>query len=254
LAGPELTVIVPAYNEELRLPATLDTLASAFAPRGAGVEVMVVNDGSRDNTLGVARAAAPLFARSGVRYRVLDHVTNKGKGAAVRTGSQAALGDVVLFTDADLAAPVSEFALLESAVRNGADIAVGVRHKSQRTLARRAMAFVFQTYVGFMLGLPAIDTQCGLKAFSLAAARHLFGELDCQGYAFDVEILARAARHGYRIVTMQVKWSEQPGSKVSVVQDSVKMALQVANIRRSLACRNSNPAARLPRNSTPPTT
>jgi dolichyl-phosphate beta-glucosyltransferase len=235
VAGPELSVIVPAYNEEKRLPVTLEALACCFAPRRASVEVIVVNDGSRDATPDIARGASSQFLCNGVAYRVLDHATNMGKGAAIRTGALAAEGSVVLFTDADLAAPVSEFASLETAVQGGADIAIGVRQKSQRTVARRAMASVFGKYVEIMLGLPrGIDTQCGLKAFSLRAARRLFSQLDCRGYAFDVEILARAAKLGYRMVTIPVKWSERPGSKVSVLRDSLKMAVQVAHIRRVL--------------------
>ncbi|MEW6726181.1 MAG: dolichyl-phosphate beta-glucosyltransferase [Bacillota bacterium] len=228
----ELSIVVPAYNEEKRLPGCLDALKEFSRSWPAGVEVLVVDDGSKDGTRQIAQAASLSFHEAGVRYRVLQHQNNQGKGAAVRTGILASTGSVVIFTDVDLAAPVSEFGKLVQAIGKGADVAVGSREGVRRTPIRKVTAVIFQRYVKTMLKLPCVDTQCGLKAFSGHAARALFGCLTCKGYAFDVEVLALAVKLGYHIEPVPVEWREIPGSKVNVFGQGIKMAKEVAQIRK----------------------
>lgn len=187
-----LSVVIPAYNEESRLPATLEGLRKYLS--GRDHEIIVVDDGSSDRTAEVAE-------RFGCR--VVRHPRNVGKGAAVKSGVLASRGDPVLVTDADLAAPITELPKLEKALKSGADIAIGSREalgaKVRRVSFKRKLAGkVFNLLVRMLTGLPYRDTQCGFKLFRGEAAGALFSLAECRGYCFDVEVLLLAREMGLK--------------------------------------------------------
>jgi dolichyl-phosphate beta-glucosyltransferase len=227
------SVVIPAFNEAVRLPPYLDEVLGFFEGRGAPYEVIVVNDASTDGTgdmlAGVAQRNAAL--------RVITHSRNHGKGGAVRAGMLAASGDLRLFTDADGATPIGELKRLEPAFSAGADVVIGSRALrdpavSVRTRAHRAAAGRVFNWLVTRVGVRGIaDSQCGFKAFTAAATRTLFGPLETHGFGFDVEILLRAQAAGYRIVEVAVNWQDQAGSKVGVLTTGPGMLAQIVRAR-----------------------
>ncbi len=233
---PRWSVVIPAFNEARRLPRYLDEVLGYFEGRGEPYEVLVVDDGSSDDTAGRVEAVA----RHHPAVRVLRQEHNRGKGAAVRRGMLAACGAWRLITDADGATPIAEVKRLEPALAAGADVAIGSRGlgdpsvsiaaRTHRVLAGR----VFNRLVAWA-GLTGIaDSQCGFKAFTAEAARALFALVRTDGFAFDVELLLLARRAGYRIVEVPVNWTDQPGSKSSVLRDGPAMLRQVLRARTRL--------------------
>lgn len=238
----ELSVVVPAYNEEARLPAMLDeTVAylSARASREAAFtwEVVVVDDGSRDDTAGVALGAVRRHGAE--RVRLLRLLRNAGKGAAVRAGALAARGRFVLMADADAATVFEDVERLERAAAGGADVAVGSRvhlrgrgAQHGRGCMRGFVSAVFNLVVLHVGGVAGLrDTQCGFKLYSRAAARVAFPGQRLRRWAFDVENLFRVQRAGMRVAEVPVQWTEVPGSKLSVVKATVNMVLDMARMR-----------------------
>ncbi|HET7343057.1 MAG TPA: dolichyl-phosphate beta-glucosyltransferase [Methylomirabilota bacterium] len=231
------SVVIPAFNEAVRLPSYLDEIVAFFDGRGEPYEVVVVDDGSTDATLATVQATA---ARQ-PSVRALPLGTNRGKGAAVRVGMLAARGALRLFADADGATPIAELKRLEPALAAGADVVIGsrvlvdpavcVRARPHRVAAGR----VFNWLVA-RLGLRGIaDSQCGFKVFTAAAAQALFGALRTDGFGFDVEMLLRAQAAGYRVVEVAVNWADQPGSKVGVLTTGPAMLGQIAAARWRVA-------------------
>ncbi len=227
------SVIIPAFNEVARLPPYLDDVVGFFDGRGEPYEVLVVDDGSTDATADTVRALAA--RHSALRLIALDR--NHGKGAAVRAGMLAAAGEFRLFTDADGATPIGELKRLEPALLAGAHVVVGsrvlldpgvaVRARPHRIAAGRVFNWVVAR-----LGLRGIaDSQCGFKAFTGPAARVLFGDLETRGFGFDVELLLRAQKAGYRVVEVAVNWADQAGSKVGVLTTSPGMLVQIIRAR-----------------------
>jgi dolichyl-phosphate beta-glucosyltransferase len=232
----ELSLVIPALNEAGRLPAYLDAIAEYLpsAIRGR-YEVLVVDDGSCDGTDRLVMRRAEIWPE----LALLRHPVNRGKGAAVRTGMLASRGRVVLFADADGACPIGEEALLRAAIENGADLAVGSRtmalaSECDRPPHRRLVAAAFTTLRQTLLPLPVQDTQCGFKMFRGDVGRRLFESVVESGYLFDLEILVLAARCGHRIDEVPVRWTEQPGSKVSLVRDSWRMIRGLLRLRRAV--------------------
>ncbi|SMB96522.1 dolichyl-phosphate beta-glucosyltransferase [Thermanaeromonas toyohensis ToBE] len=224
-----LSIVIPAYNEEGRLAGTLKALRVYFS--GQRYEIVVVDDGSYDRTAQIARSFG---------CRVVQHSCNLGKGAAVKSGVMASTGDPVLLTDADLAAPISEFPKLEAALARGADIAIGSREatgaKVCRASFRRKLAGkVFNLMVRSITGLPYRDTQCGFKLFRGHVARALFSHAKCSGYCFDVEVLVLAREMGLKVEEVGVEWYDMPGSKVRMLRDGWRMFVEAVKIRRSFA-------------------
>jgi glycosyltransferase involved in cell wall biosynthesis len=222
-----LSVVVPAFNEEKRLAGTLSGVKNYLA--GRDCEVIVVDDGSSDHTAEVAE-------RFGCR--VVKHPRNLGKGAAVKTGVLASKGDLVLVTDADLAAPIAELPKLEAALEKGADIAVGSREapgaKVVRISFKRKLAGkVFNLLVRVLTGLPYRDTQCGFKLFRKGAAEVLFSLSECKGYCFDVEILFFARELGLKVEEVGVSWADVPGSKVRLLRDSLRTFRELLEVRNA---------------------
>ncbi|MBK9032094.1 MAG: glycosyltransferase [Myxococcales bacterium] len=219
------SVVVPAYDEAARLGPTLARIAAHHA--GADVEVIVVDDGSRDATAAIAAAAGA---------RVLRHAVNRGKGAAVRTGVLAATGDRILVCDADLATPIEAVARLDAALDAGADLAIGSRHVADARIEvaqpwhRRVLGRGFRVLVKRGLGIAARDAMCGFKLMTRAAGRDLFGRARIDRWAFDVEILY-LARDRWQVAEVPVPWRHVEGSRVSVATAGPRAALDLIAIR-----------------------
>lgn len=223
----ELSVVIPAFNEAARLPVFLDSVLAYCREHCPASEIIVVDDGSSDDT-------ARLAARPGVR--VISHLRNAGKGAAVRTGMLAARGRLRLFADADGATAMGELASLREAVEQGADIAIASREgagkRVEASALRRFLGRWFNRAVrmGSVKGIR--DTQCGFKLFATPAAQALFCVAQEDGFAFDVELLLVAQRRGLKIAEVPVNWTEMPGSKVSLLRDGMRMLKAVRRIKK----------------------
>lgn len=229
---PHLSVIIPAFNEERRLPATLESVHAFLMSWGKTFEIVVVDDGSTDGTSDVVQE----FAKHHDGVRLLSYAPNQGKGHAVRTGMLAGAGDLLLLNDADGSSPIEELERLEAAIRDGSDLSIGSRAKPDPE--RTVKALVHRKYIGNTFNLivqslllPGIyDTQCGFKMFRREVAQDLFSVSRQNGYAFDVEILYIAKRRGYKISEVAIDWSNVEGSKVNVLVDSPKMLIDVLRI------------------------
>ncbi len=227
---PELSIVVPAFDEASRLGPSLRRILDHLARRPEPAEVLVVDDGSSDATAEVAAA----FAGEGVR--VLRHPVNRGKGAAVRTGLAAAAGAWVLVTDADLSAPIEDLARLE-AHRDEAEVVLGSRAvadsriTTHQPLYRELMGKTFNLMVR-LAGVRGIhDTQCGFKLLAGDAARRLAAELTVDRFAWDVELVWLARRRGYRVVEVGVSWANSPASRVDPLFDSLSMLRDLVRFR-----------------------
>ncbi len=227
------SVVIPAYNEALRLPAYLKDIVAYFEDRDAPYELLVVDDGSTDGTAERVREIAA--GRPFIGVHVLP--TNRGKGAAVREGMRRAQGALRLMTDADGATPIREIERLEGAIRRGADIAVGSRVLRDPTVVRQTRlhrklpGHVFNFIVRRLGVSGVVDTQCGFKLFRGPIADDLFGALSTDGFGFDVELLLLAQRRGYRVVEVPISWMDQPGSKVGVLSDGPRMLRDILAVR-----------------------
>ena len=216
-----LSIVIPAYNEERRLPATLDRLL-CYLSRGGWefAEVLVVDDGSRDQTLRIAED----FAARAPSIRVLRNPGNRGKGYSVRHGILEAKGEWALFTDADLSSPIEELEKLWSAAQeSGAQVAIGSRALDRsligvhQPLLRESAGKLFNLAVRVITGLPFHDTQCGFKLCETRVARDVFSRQQLERFGFDVEVLFIARRRGYNIIEVPVKWNDVTGTKVSTL-------------------------------------
>lgn len=234
---PHLSVIIPAYNEARRLLPYLQTTVGYLDRRGLSYEVLVVDDGSTDET-------GALIEQVGAQYprvRLVRLSRNSGKGAAVRAGMQAATGALRLFADADGATPIEELDRLEAAIKEGADLAIGSRTLASRDRRYRVQARLHRTLLGNLfnrivrrLGIRGIhDTQCGFKLFRDTVAQDLFSVARTDGYGFDLELLYVAQRRGYRIAEIPINWADQPGSKVRVLRDGIRMLCELLAVRRN---------------------
>jgi dolichyl-phosphate beta-glucosyltransferase len=238
---PELTIVVPAYNESARLPRTLTEIDRFISEAALNAELLVVDDGSYDDTYAIAQRHASTAAR----YAVVS-LPHRGKASAVRGGVLAATGRYVLFTDADLSTPISYATRLIEALDNGADVAIGSREGIGATRVgepayRHVMGRVFNAVVR-LLAVPGInDTQCGFKAFRRKAAQDIFartvlhaGDEPVRGprvTGFDVEVLFIARRSGYVVEEVPVYWEHVAGSKVQPLPDSFRMFTDVLRVR-----------------------
>ena len=230
---PRISIVVPALNEASRITPTLRSALDYLRAQELDGEVIVVDDGSADETSDVVAALA---ARDS-RLRLIRLPDNRGKGYAVRTGVANAAGDRVLFADADGATPIGELARLQRALDAGADVAIGSRAvvatgvAVEARLGRRIAGRIFHRVVRLCGVRGVADTQCGFKLFTAAAARDLFPRLRLTGLAFDVELLLAAQRRELRVAEVPVNWTHQPGSKVRVVRDGIRMTRDVIRIR-----------------------
>jgi dolichyl-phosphate beta-glucosyltransferase len=200
---------------------------------GRAFEVILVDDGSRDGTTSVGRLLSEEFPE----LRVIRLAANHGKGYAVRTGIVNAIGQRVLFADADGATPIEEIERLERALDSGADVAVGSRAlratgvQVHARLYRHLIGRTFHLLVEWLADGGVKDTQCGFKLFRSAVAQDLFSRMRMNGFSFDVEVLVMARRGGYRVAEVPVNWTHRPGSKVRLTLDSLQMAADLVRIR-----------------------
>jgi dolichyl-phosphate beta-glucosyltransferase len=234
----DLSIVIPAYNEELRITPTLDAIASFLSAHPGTWEMVVVDDGSRDGTVALCeRLAAERIAN----LRVIAQQPNRGKGAAVRRGMLAARGRIRVMYDADGSMPATELPkLLGPIVDGSADLAIGSRyaegaaHAKSQPLYRRLWSRLCNQVIQKTLVPGVRDTQCGFKAFTDDAARDLFARATIDGWAFDLEVLALARRLGYEVRECAVEWHDDERSKVSPWKDMWKVIKEAATIKRNL--------------------
>ncbi len=231
-AGPELSIIIPSFNEEQRLPASLEKIAGYIRERRPNSEVIVVDDGSTDRTAAIAESWGDRIPR----LRVLSNGMNRGKGFSVRHGSLEAHGEIILFTDADLSSPIEEGEKLLAALQTH-DVAIGSRAVDRRlievheSLFREFAGIVFNRIVQIILWLPFVDTQCGFKAFRRQRCQIIFEQQTIERFGFDPELLYLARHHGLSIQEVPVRWAHSPATKVNMLRDSVQMFADVFVIR-----------------------
>jgi glycosyltransferase involved in cell wall biosynthesis len=227
------SIVIPAYNEEQRLPATLDKVLAHAAQQHWRAEIIVVNDGSRDRTAEVARS----YAQRNPTVRLVNNPGNRGKGYSVRNGMLNAHGDLLLFTDADLSSPISEAAKLFQAIEAGADVAIGSRwlrselQTQHQPRYRELFGRLFNLLLRLILGLKYKDTQCGFKAFTRPAARLLFSAQRVQRWAFDPELLFLANKFELKVREVPVEWAHDQESRISPVKDGIKMFGEILSVR-----------------------
>ena len=228
-----LSVVIPAYNEEKRLPSYLSEILDYLEAGDTSYEILVVDDGSSDDTAGVVAG----FSRSNDRVKLVSLPRNRGKGYAVKTGMMGAQGKLLLFTDADGATPIAELQRLQEALERGADVAIASRalHDDcctvQAHLHRKVIGGVFNLLVSVLAVTGIHDTQCGFKLFRVEVARAVFPQQRIEDFGFDVEILFLCRKKGYRISEVPVNWSDIQGSKVGVLRDSLRMFGDLFKIR-----------------------
>jgi len=243
----ELSVVIPAFNEEGRLRKTLETVAAHLRELQIEFEIIVVDDGSSDGTVELANE---FFAGSpGMRMKVLSNGKNRGKGFSVRRGFLEVAGGLALLTDADLSTPISELGKLwRSQQLNDCDVALGSRDidgsvvSKRQSWIRENSGKLFNRAVRLLTLLPYRDTQCGFKLFRMSTCRDIFARQTLDRYAFDVEILFIARKWGLKVAEVPVVWGHSPGSKVHLVQDGMKMLWDLLRIHsnnlRGLYTRN----------------
>jgi len=240
MSHPKLSIVIPAYNESARIEATLDRVMSCVCHEGWDAEVLVVDDGSKDDTSAIVQRCMDLHPR----LHLIKNPGNRGKGYSVRNGLLQAAGDIVMFTDADLSAPMEEATRLIAAIERGADVAIGSRwlERARQTihqpLYRQFFGRCFNAITRGVMGLPFKDTQCGFKAFRRESAQVIFRLQRIERWGFDPEILFIARKLKYSIEEVPVTWGHDERSRMSYLKDGMKMLEEMAIIRwNSLAGR-----------------
>ena len=233
MSHPQLSIVIPAYNESARIESALDRVLTCIETQGWDAEVLVVDDGSRDDTAEIVQR----WMNRSPRLHLIKNPGNKGKGYSVRNGLLQAAGDVVMFTDADLSAPMEEANRLLAAIANGADVAIGsrwmdrTRQTIHQPLYRQFFGRCFNAITRGVMGLPFKDTQCGFKAFRREAAQVIFRLQRIERWGFDPEILFIARKLKYKIVEVPVTWGHDERSRMSYLKDGMKMLEEMAVIR-----------------------
>jgi len=228
-----LSIIIPAYNEELRISSTLERLHNYLTANSWEYEIIVVDDGSSDNTAAVVEK----FSRKYESIKLIRYPENAGKGYAIRTGVLSSRGSLLLMCDADMSTPIEEIEKLLPFLREGYDIAIGSRALAESDLMvrqpwyRELMGRIFNIFVKIMVMKGLNDTQCGFKLFNGDISRRLFEKGFIDGFSFDVEVLFLAGKGGYKIKEVPIKWLNSPLSKVKIASDPLKMFLGLLKIR-----------------------
>jgi glycosyltransferase involved in cell wall biosynthesis len=240
MGHPQLSIVIPAYNESSRIEHTLERVLSCISTQNWDAEVLVVDDGSKDDTAAIVQRWMAVHPR----LNLVKNPGNRGKGYSVRNGLLQAAGDVVMFTDADLSAPMEEAELLLAALADGADVAIGsrwmdrTRQTIHQPLYRQVFGRCFNWITRTVMGLPFKDTQCGFKAFKRPAAQVIFRLQRIERWGFDPEILFIARKLKYVIREVPVTWGHDERSRMSYLKDGMKMLEEMAVIRvNSLAGR-----------------
>jgi dolichyl-phosphate beta-glucosyltransferase len=227
------SIVIPAYNEGERLGATLEKVLAYVRAQGWSAEVIVVNDGSRDNTAELVRG----FAEKYPWLRLVENPGNRGKGYAVRNGMLNARGEVVVFSDADLSSPIEEMPKLLAALGAGADIAIGSRwlraelQTQRQSPLRQVFGRVFNLLLRIILGLRFKDTQCGFKAFTRRAAQTILPLQRIERWGFDPEILFLARKFGFRVEEVPVLWGHSGGTRIHPLVDGARMFQEIVRVR-----------------------
>ena len=227
------SIILPAYNESARIAATLDKILAHTEQRGWSLEVIVVDDGSNDDTADIVRQ----YARQHAVMRLLENPGNRGKGYSVRNGMLHAKGKILLFSDADLSSPIEEADQLFAAITEGADIAIGSRWVDPRLqirrqpLYRRLFGRIFNLALRVILGLQFKDTQCGFKAFTRRSAQAIFPLQKIERWGFDPELLYLAKKFGFVVRELPVAWSHREGTRIHPLRDGIRMFGELLRIR-----------------------
>ena len=235
VSSPSLSIVIPAYNEGARIEHALDRVLACVAERRWNAEVLVVDDGSTDNTPDIVHR----WMANHPNLHLIHNDGNRGKGYSVRNGILQSVGQTVMFTDADLSSPIEEAERLFAALEAGADVAIGSRwlDKQRQTihqpLYRRFFGRCFNWVTRKIIGLPYKDTQCGFKAFRRDAAQVIFRLQTIERWGFDPEILFIARKLGYQIVEVPVTWGHDERSRISYLKDGMKMLQEMAQIRKN---------------------
>ena len=230
----DLSVVIPAYNEERRIGRTLERVVAYLGEQRWASEVLVVSDGSRDRTAEIVRRTV-----ADLPIRLLDSGVNRGKGACVRRGMLEARGDLRIFSDADLSTPIEEVERLAAAAARGYDVAIGSRHlpgsriEVRQPWWRQTMGRGFNACTRRLVMTGIRDTQCGFKLFSADAARRIFPRQRIEHFGFDVEVLWIARRLGLRVAEIPVIWVDDPRSTVRPVTDAARMLVDLVRIRQA---------------------
>ena len=230
---PTYSIVIPAYNERARIGATLEKVLAYVHSQGWDAEVIVVNDGSRDNTADIVQS----FAAKDPALRLIENPGNHGKGYSVRNGMLHARGRIVLFSDADLSSPIEESVKLFAALDAGADIAIGSRwlraelQIQRQPLHRQLFGRIFNLLLRMTLGLQFADTQCGFKAFKRAASQAIFPWQKIERWGFDPEILFLARKFGFKVAEVPVAWGHSGGARINPLIDGARMFQEMLRIR-----------------------
>jgi dolichyl-phosphate beta-glucosyltransferase len=225
----EMSIVIPAYNESKRIVCTIAAIAAHVAPRHTNWELIIADDGSRDDTI------AKVERLNLANLRVLRAERNGGKGSAVARGIHAARGRTVLFADADNSTPINAIGDLLDSITLGADVAIGsralVKDKSERSAIRKVLSFGLRMYQRALVPTGVQDTQCGFKMFRRDSAIEILEHCEVQGFAFDIDMLYTAHRLNMTIDERPVEWTDAPGSKVRPIKDSLTFAIEMLKIR-----------------------
>lgn len=229
----DLSVVIPAYNEEARLGTTFKEIERFIDSHPEiSTEVVVIDDGSKDKTFALSKS----FSANLKNIRVFKNKRNLGKGRSVRRGVAVSKGKIILFSDADISTPIEEILKLQVAIETGADVAIGSRDIQgakidiHQPFYREIMGKIFNIFVRCLLLKGIHDTQCGFKAFRRKVGRKIFARATIEGFGFDVEVLFLAQNMGYKIKEVPVIWKNISGSKVSLIRDSAIMFLDLFRI------------------------
>jgi dolichyl-phosphate beta-glucosyltransferase len=235
---PDLSIIIPAFNEETRLGDSVETICAYLQRENPNTELIIIDDGSSDKTAEIAEKSCAKFPA--IQSKVIRYEKNRGKGYAVKTGLLAAAADIALFSDADLSTTIEETPKLVEPIRkNKLDVAFGSRALDRSLIGthqpwrREQGGKVFNFIVKTLTGLPFWDTQCGFKAFNMIKFRPLLDVMQIERFGFDVEFLYVADYHKLRLQEIPVRWNHCDGTKVSVFRDSQRMFNEVRQIRRN---------------------
>ena len=233
MSHPYLSIVIPAYNESARIELTLERVMECIYNQEWDAEVLVIDDGSTDDTREIVKRWMDIHPR----LHLVRNPGNRGKGYSVRNGLLQAAGDVVMFTDADLSAPIEEAERLLAVIEAGADVAIGSRWMDRgrqtvhQPLYRRFFGRCFNRLTRTIMGLPFKDTQCGFKAFRRSAAQIIFRLQRIERWGFDPEVLFIARKLRYKIREVPVTWGHDERSRISYLKDGIKMLEELAYIR-----------------------